>query len=239
MNKTSQLLLGLSAILALNLYGCCRPIVEKTYDQVHYLDSMDILSRVEMEELLVKNDEYLHHGDSGCIYDLGFGQMYNGCRWDLKGEPPYHYGAAFFSDITEPKDTFLQVSFRSDHDYKNPNRYSIKFFSPKLSVCDQENSIKLLTLPDDSPNISDSLYGLKSFISIPILISRGLIRPAGQQKALCMTTSNDWIKGTLCNNVIKNWEFNTIRIEANEIEALMQKLADKGVTYEYPETPLY
>ena len=42
----------------------------------------------------------------------------------------------------------------------------------------------------------------------------------------------------MCGNEIIDWKFNTIRIEANQIETIMQNLKDQGVEYDYPENPI-
>jgi len=230
---------------ALHLTACCKSTEHRKYDQTHYIERLSTTTREEVERDSDQNERYFDIA-SGLFYDTDYsqgGEYYNGYQWHHPENQPNTYGKDFYAQFSVEQDQFLTLFLASDHDYQD-GRSSVLFI-PEINFCEGpvriRGSLSTRIYPNTSDTeIADSLHRFKAQISIPILIAKGVIQPEGSQKALCVTAKGFISQGDVCSNSVnKNWRYNEIRIEANEIESIMNDLKAQGIEYDYPENPIY
>ncbi|HBQ45290.1 MAG TPA: hypothetical protein DD716_06570 [Thiomicrospira sp.] len=217
------------------LTSCCEPYKEKTINVTQSFEDLKIKTREHFQSVATdpKNEPHISfaYGSKG-MYPEGDG-------WDKPFNPPYNYGKKFFENFSEKQDKFLNINIYSDYHFIRKNTET-SLLTPTLGFCNEkrDGTTYALTTYNSNPIISDNLNHFSLYFSIPMLINKGKISEIGTQKALCIKTWDSWQKGATCGNKGIKWKFNDIRIEANQIETIMQNLKDQGIEYDYPENPI-
>jgi len=220
--------------------------------QTQRLENLSATSRVEVEKDIVAHNAFFDtftgsfppkvwrgHDPDGEFHSEIASANHSGFFVDSPNIPTF-YGVGFFHDFSVEQDQFLSIYLSSDHDYTEYGRDSspsFDLFVPRLYVCDQRiQAVELALIPNDNPAVSDGEFHYVAQTSIPILISRGLI--SQPQKPLCLTTVYAFSEPAWGGDYYI-WEFNDIRIEPYEIQAVMNGLKAQGIEYVYPVDPIY
>ena len=218
------------------LTGCCEPYKEKTYHHSLQLEKINIVNRVTFEEIVLKPNN--KKGITDTEY-FGGSIITGSFFWEDPVNLPYNYGKYFFQNFSTEQDLFLKININSDHTLVN-GKGDTRLFVPSLGFCDssRDGTTGAFIVKNKTPETVDNLNHFSNYFSIPMLISQGKITEPGAQEALCIKTWGSWQKGATCGNKGIKWKFNDIRIEANQIETIMQNLKDQGIEYDYPEKPI-
>jgi len=224
------------------LSSCTCSLDDTKLYPVQYLGGLSTDNRENIESYLKENIHFL----SGSSY----GQISFLKKWKKPLEPPENYGQDFFKDITNSHDLFLTINLSSDYDYKNWNddkkKFSDRLLPQNIKTCNSNNYFNLFTYPNTETAIADNLHHITIHASIPVLINRGIIKEKGKQQDLCLSArdvSSECIDPPafcittgLCR--YRTWDYQEVRIEANQIETIMKNLKDQGIEYDYPENPI-
>jgi len=216
--------------------------------QLQRIEKLDTTPRLKVEEDIVTYTNFFDRFPLPVVR-LGIGQFHSekgvaefrrpGFFVDAP-DLPWFYGVGFFRDFTIDQDVFLSIYLSSDHNFTVYNNGSSPFLDlivPRLYVCGNfRQGVELAVFPNNKINSSDGQFHHVAQISIPILISQGLI--SRSQQSLCIKTSY-YFKGADFFGDHFYWDFNEIQIEPYKIQAVMDGLKAQGVEYVYPVDPIY
>jgi len=223
------------------------------YYQTQQVEKLGTTLRSEVEADIVAQNDFFNsvtHQFSRPIIRLGIGQFHSekgivefnrpGFFVD-KPRLPWFYGVGFFQDFTSDQDQFLSIHLISDHDFTVYNTSSDEAYTallvPNIYICDNSvQEVGLAIFPNNKMVFSDNQFHHIAQISIPVLISRGLI--SEPQKALCIHTYYDFKEPDFSGDKFY-WHFNDIRIEPYEVQAVMDGLKAQGIEYIYPPVPIH